>query len=104
MKELAQAYQKAFMLTGERGDPTDIDFTFYAHEKVTNNEDGTPALKEYYMNYNSGSDSFSDLAVQCTYTYTYDSGGAITRRVEDIDWFFIDGSVGESHQLVQVIE
>lgn len=91
------------MLTGGNEDPRDLDFTFYTHEKVISNPDGTPDQKEYYMNYDAGTNEFSDLAVHCSYTYTYDSG-VLTKRVEDIEWYFTDESVGVNRQLVQVFE
>jgi hypothetical protein len=98
MKELAEVFEKDFILTGERGDPRDIDFTFYTQEKVTKNPDETPAVKEYYMNYDSGTGEFSDLAVRCTYTYDTDP----ETRIEDIEWFYEDGTLGATRQLVQV--
>ncbi len=89
------------MLTGENYDPKNIDFTFYTQEKVTSNPDDTPALKEYFMNYDIGTDTFSNLAVRCTYTY---ETTPVIRRIEDIEWFFIDNTVGTTRQLVRVDE
>lgn len=89
------------MLTGEHTDPKNLDFTFYTQEKVVMNPDDTAAAKEYYMNYDSATAEFSDLAVRCT--YTYESGSAET-RTEVIEWFFEDGTVGTTRQLVQVYE
>lgn len=88
------------MLTGENIDPRNMDFTFYSQEKVIKNPDGTPALKDYYMNYDSGTGQFSELAVRCTYTYQTEPD----TRTEDIEWFFEDGTVGTTRQLVQVLE
>lgn len=103
MKEKTEIFEQNFMLTNESTDPRDIDFTFYSHEKITSNPDGTVALKQYYMIYDEGSNTFSDLAVDCTYTYTYD-GATLTKRVEDINWYFVDGEVGTTRQLIQVFE
>lgn len=104
MKTIIETYIKAFMLTGQHADPRDLDFTFYTHEKVTYNPEARPSLKEYYMNYDENTDTFSDLAVQCVYTYTLDGQGNVTKRVEDISWFFDDNSVGVTRQLIQVNE
>ncbi|HEU4717467.1 MAG TPA: hypothetical protein VFU15_06530 [Bacteroidia bacterium] len=102
MKDITEIFGTNFMLTGDNIDPRDLDFTFYTHEKITNNPDGTPQMKQYYMNYDEGTDTFSDLAVECDYTYTYDAG-VLTKRVEDINWYFVDGTtVGVTRQLIQV--
>lgn len=101
MKDLATIFEKPFMLTGEQGDPRDIDFTIYTQEKVTRNPDDTPAMKEYFMNYNAETGVFSNLAVRCTYTYETDP---VEIRTEDIEWYFKDGAVGTTRQLVQVHE
>ncbi len=103
MKEATIIYPQAFMLTGMYNDPRDLDFTFYAHEKVTSNSDGTPAEKQYYMNYDAGTNTFSNLAVDCNYTYTLDGSGNVLKCVEDIDWYFEDGTtIGVSRELIQV--
>jgi hypothetical protein len=101
MSPTVELFEKPFMLTGENIDPKNMDFTFYTQEKVVRNPDGTPALKEYYMNYNPGTGVFSDLAVRCTYTYQTQP---VETRTEDIEWFFEDGMVGTTRQLVQVLE
>ncbi len=101
MNNTVELYAKSFMLTGENLDPKNLDFTFYTQEKVTINPDETPAMKEYYMNYNSGTETFSDLAVRCTYTY---QTTPVEIRTEDIEWFFTDGTVGTTRQLVRVLE
>ena len=101
MTKVIDLFAKSFMLTGQNEDPRDLDFTFYTQEKVTSNPDETPALKEYYMNYDINTDTFSDLAVRCTYTY---ETTPIVRRIEDIEWFFEDDSVGVTRQLVRVDE
>jgi hypothetical protein len=103
MKTMIELFEKTFMLNGENEDPRDVDFTFYTHEKIISNPDGTPSEKQYFMTYDPGTDAFSNLAVYCNYTYTYDSG-VLIKRVEDIDWFFSDGTVGVSKQLIQVFE
>ena len=101
MSNTIELFEKPFMLTGENIDPRNIDFTFYTQEKVTRNPDDTPAMKEYYMNYDINTDTFSNLAVRCTYTY---ETTPTNRRIEDIEWFFDDGTVGTTRQLVQVHE
>ena len=98
-----QLFEQDFMLTGNNADPRDLDFTFYTHEKIISNSDGTPSQKLYYKNYDSETNTFSELAVQCTYYYTYDSG-VLIKRVEDIDWYFVDDTVGVTRELVQVFE
>ncbi|HET6990058.1 MAG TPA: hypothetical protein VFJ43_01990 [Bacteroidia bacterium] len=102
MKKVIELFENDFVLTGDCADPRDLDFTFYAHEKLTSNSDGTPALKQYYMNYDSGTNAFSNLAVDCTYTYTLDGSGDVIKCVEDINWYFTDGTVGATRELVQV--
>lgn len=101
MSNTIELFEKAFMLTGQNIDPRNIDFTFYTQEKVTSNPDQTPAMKEYYMSYDIGTDTFSDLAVRCTYTY---ETTPIIRRIEDIEWFFDDDTLGVTKQLVRVQE
>jgi hypothetical protein len=101
MNKVIDLYEKDFMLTGENEDPRNIDFTFYTQEKVTIHPDETPAVKEYYMNYNVSTDTFSDLAVRCTYMY---ESTPVERRIEDIEWFFDDGTLGVTRQLVRVLE
>ena len=101
MNKIIDLFEKPFMLTGENEDPRDIDFTFYTQEKVTSNPDETPAMKEYYINYDIVTDTFSDLAVRCTYTY---ETSPVSRRIEDIEWFFEDDTLGVTKQLVRVDE
>lgn len=101
MGRTIEIYEKEFMLTGENIDPKSLDFTFYTQEKVIWNPNSTPAVKEYYMNFNSQTGEFSNLAVRCTYTYETQP---VPSRTEDIEWFFEDGSVGTTRQLVQVNE
>ena len=101
MNKVIELYEKNFMLTGENEDPKTIDFTFYTQEKITNNPDSTPAMKEYYMSYDPQTHIFSDLAVKCTYTY---ETSPVVRRIEDIEWYFEDGNVGTTRQLVTVNE
>lgn len=101
MNSTVELYPKSFMLTGENFDPKNLDFTFYTQEKVTLNPDTTPAMKEYYMNYDVNTGVFSNLAVKCTYTY---ETTPVDRRIEDIEWFFQDGTVGTTRQLVRVNE
>jgi hypothetical protein len=98
MPKVIEIYSKNFMLTGENYDPRDLDFTFYTQEKITLNPEGNPSMKEYYMNYDAGTGTFSDLAVQCTFTYIYD-GATLIRREENIDWYFTDGTIGANRQL-----
>jgi hypothetical protein len=105
MTPTIELFAKVFLLTGESADPRDKDFTFYTHEKIISNKDGTPGVKEYYLNYDPENDVFSDLAVQCDYTYTYDADGTtLLKRVEDIEWFFTDGEVGATRQITRVFE
>lgn len=101
MSRTIELFEKSFMLTGENIDPKNMDFTFYTQEKMVKNPDDTPALKEYYMDYDSGTGEFSDLAVRCTYSYASEP---LETRTEDIEWFFEDGTVGTTRQLVQVLE
>lgn len=101
MNKVIDLFEQPFMLTGENEDPRNLDFTFYTQEKVTSNPDTTPAMKEYYMNYNAGTGVFSDLAVKCTYTY---ETTPVDRRIEDIEWYFENGTVGTTRQLVRVSE
>lgn len=102
-KEITTIYEKPFMLTSQFEDPRDLDFTFYTHLRLTTDTEGNPTMKEYFMTYNPAGNTFSDLAVRCTYTNTVE-GGIITKTVEDIEWFFTDGEVGETRQLVSVFE
>jgi hypothetical protein len=99
MNNTTELFAKAFMLTGQNIDPRHLDFTFYAQEKITWNPDNTPASKEYYMSYDAEAGAFSDLAVKCTYSYET-SPAAV--RTENIEWYFEDGEVGITRQLVQV--
>lgn len=101
MNNTIELFEKAFMLTGQNIDPRSIDFTFYTQERVTRNPDDTPAMKEYFMNYDLGTDTFSNLAVRCTYTY---ETSPTIRRIEDIEWFFEDNMLGITKQLVRVDE
>lgn len=101
MNKIIDLYEKNFMLTGENEDPRNLDFTFYTQEKVTSNPDDTPAMKEYFLNYDINTGVFSDLAVRCTYTY---ETTPVVRRIEDIEWFFEDNTVGVTKQLVRVDE
>lgn len=101
MKEVTEIYTHSFMLTGDTYDPKDLDFTFYTNVRITSNPDETPAMKEYFMNYDSATDTFSNLAVRCTYTY---ETTPVTKTTEDIVWFLEDGSEGTTRQLVQVQE
>lgn len=96
MRGTLELFTKAFMLTGQDTDPKDLDFSFYAHERVTLNADGDPVLREFYMQYDMQTGIFSDLAVKVTYTYQ----GPV--RIEDIEWYFEDGEVGTTRQLIQV--
>lgn len=98
MKETTEIFDKVFVLTGATYDPKDLDFTFYTQEKVIKNPDDTPAFKEYYMSYDPGTGIFSDLAVRCTYTY---ETTPVEKRIEDIEWYFEDGNVGTTRQIVQ---
>jgi hypothetical protein len=101
MNKVIDLYEKNFMLTGENQDPRNLDFTFYTQEKVTYNPDDTPSMKEYYLNYDVNTGVFSDLAVKCTYSY---ETTPVDRRIEDIEWYFEDNSVGVTRQLVRVNE
>lgn len=102
MQQTIEIYGQKFMLTNDFYDPTDMDFRFYANVKITRNLDGTPSLKQYYMNYDPATNTFSDLAVQCVYTYTLDITQKVTKRVEDITWYFIDNTVGTTRELIKV--
>lgn len=104
MKNIVELFEKQFMLTGSNTDPKDLDFTFYTQEKITFNQDGTPAVKRYFMNYDQATGVFSNLAVRCVYTYTYNGQGVLTKRVEDIDWYFEDDTIGTSRKVRQVYE
>jgi hypothetical protein len=98
-----ELFEHNFMLTGDNADPRDLDFRFYVYERIIRNPDGTPAQKQYYRNYDSASDTFSNLAVQSNYTYVYDSQ-MLRKRIEDISWFLEDGEIGVTRQLVQVFQ
>jgi hypothetical protein len=99
-----EIFADVFILTGEGTDPTNLDFTFYTHEKATYNGAGVVMQREYYMTYDDVSGTFSDLAVMVTYVYTYNSDDILVKREENIDWYLTGGTIGISKQLIRVYE
>lgn len=104
MRTVTEIFERAFVLTGDNVDPKNLDFTFYTSEIIISNQDGTPAVKQYYLNYDPVGGVFRDLAVQSTFTYTYNADGILVMRVEDIQWFFDNGDVGTTRQATQVYQ
>ena len=60
------------------------------HEEM---RDGSNLLlwEKYWLNFDSGTDTFSDLAVEIIYNYSADKFSIMT---ETIKWYKYDGSVG----------
>jgi hypothetical protein len=99
-----EIFADVFILTGEGTDPTNLDFTFYTHEKTISDGSGLITRREYYMTYDDVDGTFSDLAVMVTYDYTYNSDGILIRRDENIDWYLTGGTIGISKQIIRVYE
>ncbi len=102
-KEPVIFFDKDFMLTGMNTDPRGLDFTISTQEHVINSRDGVLSEKHYYMNYDLITETFTDLAVSCFYTYSTVPGEA-AKREEVIQWFFDDGSLGVKKLVVQILE
>jgi hypothetical protein len=101
MKTVTELFDKQFMLTGTNADPKGLDFLSITHALITSNPDGTPAVIDDYMSYDSRSGTYSDLAVERKYEYTF-NGPMMTQRIETTNWYFDDGStIGTSLQLFQ---
>jgi hypothetical protein len=99
MSKTTELFSNRFMLTGEQSDPRDLDFSLFTHEEVINNPGGDPDAKNYYMDYNLENDTFIDLAVKCRFSYITQP---VLRRIETIEWYFEDGTIGATRTLVQV--
>lgn len=102
MNKIKVLYEKNFRLTGESSDISDINFKFHTYMRETLDASGNPALREFFMSYNATTETFSDLAVKCTYTYTMNAENVITRSVENIEWYFEDGTLGTTKQMIKV--
>jgi hypothetical protein len=101
MKNLIEIFGQDFVLTGDNTDPRDLNLAFLTHVKVSYNQDGTEAAREYYMTYDPGTGEFSDLAIRSVFNYFYD-GFVLTSRTEDVEWYFTDGQPGATRQLTEV--
>ena len=64
------------------------------HQKITNNVKGDVSIVEYYANYDSNTNTYSDLKVKETKLYTRDNVlGIPQNQIENIEWFENDESV-----------
>ena len=102
-KKPSMFFEQKFMLTGTNTDPRDLDFTINTQQKVINSRDGVLSEKHYYMNYDFKTETFTDLAVSCFYSYSTMVVEA-AKREEVIQWFFADGSLGVKKLVVQILE
>lgn len=102
MNKIKVLYEKNFRLTNDSNDIADINFKFHTFMRETLDASGNPTLREYFKGYNSDTDTFSDLAVRCIYTYTLDQNNEVTRTIEDIEWYFEDGTIGATKQMIKV--
>jgi hypothetical protein len=102
MKKATMTYEKNFMLTNENLDVSGLNFKFNTYQKEYTDENGYPSVKEYYMTYDPATNIFTDLAVKCTYTYDLTTNNTIARSTEDIEWYFEDGSVAFTKQMIAV--
>lgn len=100
-KEAVLFYDADFMLTGVNTDPRSSDFSLTTQEKAVYDRDGALLERHYFMGYDPKSGDFFDLAVSCIYSYSTNDFGEI-KRVEDISWFFVNGKVGETRQIIQL--
>lgn len=104
MKKISIQYDKKFRLTSDSSDLSDINFKFNTYLKETTDVDLNPTFREYYMSYDSATNTFSDMAVKCSYTYVRNTNNDIIKSIENIEWFFEDGTVGLSKQLIKVYQ
>ena len=96
-----EIFSDVFVLTGDGNDPRNLNFTFLTHARVLLNGDNTPDQIEYYLNYDSEAGVFSGLAVKSTFTY-FLQNQVVVKRVEDIEWYLTNQTVGTTKQLTTV--
>lgn len=77
--------------------PLDIDFKTMLNQmlakKTLPKVNGKPTVVEYYETYENG--SWINLICRRTFDLTYDAGGFITQKIDLLEWFLTDGSLGE---------
>lgn len=85
-----------FKLTGDYVDPTGLDYNLYGLHKKRTIVKGELVLVEYYRDYNYSANTYSDLVLKETRSYTRDGINIIVHRDMVIDWYLEDGSIGAS--------
>lgn len=77
---------------------TEINYRIQGyHKKETFDANGDLTTVEYYANYDSGTETFSNLKVKETRIYTRDIGsGLLTKRDMTIEWYKGGGSLSDT--------
>ena len=104
LKENFELFEKTFLITGKAFDPRGTDYTRLCHLLETRNETGDVISRKYFGAYDAETNSFSGLCVGAVYTYTRDVNNQVVKCVEDLEWYFSDGSVGVTKQNVKKYE
>jgi hypothetical protein len=103
-KQVTEFFEQDFILTGDCADPRGIDFTLYTQKLTTLDPTRLPVREEFYMEYDSQSGQFTDLAVEVRYNYTLDGDGNVQRAIKDIRYFFTNGAIGTTRIIAEVYQ
>ena len=101
-KKITEVFPKPFQMTGDSEDCRHLNFGLYGlHKRETIDSKGDTIRVEYFKDYDPGTTTFSNIAVDENRTYSRDvNTGLAISKVTDIDWYDDEGNIQAQKQSI----
>jgi hypothetical protein len=90
-----------YKLTNSQENPVHIDYDVYGFHKQRNIVAGELILVNYYRNYDSISEIYSDLILKENREYFRDVNGMVKHRIQKTEWIMADETVGLTNTTIK---